>query len=102
MFIVSVASKGFSLAVSLLIATFAGRPISVAAKGLMGAKCGDLGDTELGRVCEGGRGGKPPIGISVFPEVPRGSSVGFTRHVSTEVTCCQVKLKSLKKGELER
>jgi hypothetical protein len=33
-FFVSVASKGLSLAVSLLFATFAGRSISVAAKGL--------------------------------------------------------------------
>ncbi len=34
MFFVSVASKGLSLAVSLLFATLAGRSVSVAAKGL--------------------------------------------------------------------
>src|SRR5713101_4683619 len=39
MFLVSVASKGFSSAVSLLFATLAMRSISVAAKGLMEAKC---------------------------------------------------------------
>jgi len=39
-FFVSVASMGLSQAVSLLPATLAGRSISVAAKGLMGAKCG--------------------------------------------------------------
>ena len=42
-FFVSVASKGLSLAVSLLFATLAGRSISVAAKGLKarvdGAQC---------------------------------------------------------------
>ncbi len=38
-FFVSVASKGFSSAVSLLFATLAGESISVAAKGLMGAGC---------------------------------------------------------------
>jgi len=40
-FFVSVAAKGFSQAVSLLFATFAGRSISVAAKGLR----------EIGSVC---------------------------------------------------
>jgi hypothetical protein len=35
---VSVASKGFSLAVSLLFAALAGRPISVASKEFRGAK----------------------------------------------------------------
>ena len=39
MFFVSVASKGFSFAVSLLFATLARRSISVAAKGLTGTKC---------------------------------------------------------------
>ena len=39
LFFVSVASKGFSPAVSLLFATLAGRRISVAAKGLTGADC---------------------------------------------------------------
>jgi len=34
MFFVSVASKGFTCGISLLFATFAGRFISVAAKGL--------------------------------------------------------------------
>jgi hypothetical protein len=38
-FFVSVASKELSRTVSLLFATLAGRLISVAAKGLMGAKC---------------------------------------------------------------
>src|SRR5260370_26219546 len=38
-FFVSVASKGFIQAVSLLFATLAARSISVASKGLMGAKC---------------------------------------------------------------
>jgi hypothetical protein len=40
-FFVSVACKGFSLAVSLLFATFGERPISVAAKGLK-ATMGDV------------------------------------------------------------
>src|SRR5712692_9355119 len=39
LFFASVASKGLSPAVSLLFATLAGRSISVAAKGLMGADC---------------------------------------------------------------
>jgi hypothetical protein len=39
-FFVSVASKELSQAVSLLFATLAGGAISVAAKELMGAKCG--------------------------------------------------------------
>src|SRR6266446_3050094 len=39
LFFVSVASKGFSLAVSLLFATLAGRSISVAVKGLRRTKC---------------------------------------------------------------
>src|SRR6266403_5496870 len=39
LFFVSVASKGFSPAVSLLFATLAGRSISVAAKGLTRTKC---------------------------------------------------------------
>ena len=39
MFFVSVASKGFSFAVSLLFATLAGRFISVAAKGLTRTRC---------------------------------------------------------------
>src|SRR6266446_4673497 len=39
MFLVSVASKGFSSAVSLLFATLAMRSISVAAKGLTRTKC---------------------------------------------------------------
>jgi len=38
-FFVSVASKGVSFAVSLLFATLAERSISVAAKGLAGARC---------------------------------------------------------------
>jgi hypothetical protein len=38
-FFVSVASKGLSQAVSLLFATLAGRPISVASKGFMGVMC---------------------------------------------------------------
>jgi hypothetical protein len=37
LFFVSVASKGLSLPVSLLFATLAGRSISVAVKGVMGA-----------------------------------------------------------------
>jgi hypothetical protein len=43
MFFVSVASKGFSFAVSLLFATLAGKPISVAAKGLTGIGAGCWG-----------------------------------------------------------
>ena len=39
LFFVSVAAKGFSKRVSLLFATLAGRFISVAAKGFMGADC---------------------------------------------------------------
>ena len=39
LFFVSVASKGLSIRVSLLFATLAGGPISVAAKGFMGADC---------------------------------------------------------------
>ena len=38
-FFVSVAAKGLSQAVSLLFATLAARSISVASKGVMGAKC---------------------------------------------------------------
>jgi len=54
LFFVSVAAKGFSLAVSLLFATLAGESISVAAKGLMGMKCwregNGLGWRDLGGV----------------------------------------------------
>ena len=39
-FFVSVASKGFSLAVSLLFAALTGKAINVAAKGLMGRSVG--------------------------------------------------------------
>jgi hypothetical protein len=39
LFFVSVAFKGVSFAVSLLFASLAGSFISVAAKGLMGARC---------------------------------------------------------------
>jgi len=53
-FFVSVASKGFSSAVSLLFATLARRSISVVAKGLMEAKCwrgsNDLGWEGFGEV----------------------------------------------------
>ena len=49
LFFVSVASKGLSKTVSLLFATLAGSCISVAAKGLMGAKCW-RGSKDLGRV----------------------------------------------------
>jgi hypothetical protein len=38
-FFVSVASKGVSLAVSLFFATLAGWSVSVAGKGLRGARC---------------------------------------------------------------
>ena len=63
---------------------------------------GETGKQKLEKE-EGGREGKPPIGISAFPEVSRrGCSVGFTRHVSMEVTYCQVKLKPLKRKNLER
>ena len=54
MFFVSVASKGFSRAVSLLFATLAGRSISVADKGLMPTDCwresNGLGWEEFGGV----------------------------------------------------
>lgn len=53
LFFVSVTSKGFSLAVSLLFSTLAGRFISVAAKGLMRTECwresNGLGWEHLGR-----------------------------------------------------
>jgi hypothetical protein len=39
LFFVSVASKGLSLGISLLFATLAGRSVSVADKGVMGAEC---------------------------------------------------------------
>ena len=68
---VSVASKGFSLATSLLFATLAGRPISVAGKGLM-------------RQVEEEREEKPPMGTSAF--AARGCSVQFTLNISTRVT----------------
>jgi hypothetical protein len=51
-FFVSVASKGFSKAVSLLSATLARRSISVAAKGLNGM---------MGSVLDSGRIDPPPV-----------------------------------------
>jgi hypothetical protein len=53
LFFVSVASKGFSLDVSLLSATLAGRPISVAGKGLIRAWSTALDGKVPDRVLDG-------------------------------------------------
>ena len=57
MFFVSVVSKGFSKAVSLLFATLTGRSISVAAKGLKAIVGGDSDKVPTGSGSLIGAGG---------------------------------------------